>query len=462
MSDSGDRLVRGIKWAIVLMICLPILVAVIAFASWRSTLAREVNRKLQAIKTAGLPSNGEELNQWYASVPDSDNAALVMTQAFSLLVKFDDARSNVIASFKPPPRSQAPSADERKLLADYVRLNNAALAKAHEALALPQSRYPVDTRFGNYTLLPHLAKIRELARLEDYQGLLQTCEGRPSEAAAATRNILGFARTLEEEPLLVSQLVRVACLSIARGSLERTLNATALDTNALQKLARSFDSAHATNRMARALIGERAMYAPMFRMSWANIRQLVNVDSPESADASAPPVPGKSPWFLRATGFLERDLNFYLGAMQTNIDFALKSAPENLQITNLSPKIEQEAVRKKYILSAMTLPALSRVILREAESEAHVRLACTAIAIEQFRSANKKLPASLEDLAPKYLGAIPLDPFTGQPLRFKQLPRGYVVYSLDKDGRDDGGKEKPANRKTSDRSTYDLTFTVER
>jgi len=462
MSDSGDRLVRGIKWVIITLICLPILVGVIAFVSWRSTLSREVNGKLKAIKAAGLPTNGEELNKWYAEGPESANAALVMTQAFALLRTFDDSRSNTIGGFKPPHRSEPLSADDKQLVADFVKLNEPALARAHDALTLPQSRYPLDMRYGNNTLLPHLAKIRELARLEDYRALLAARGGHPAEAAAGAQNILGCARTLDEEPLLISQLVRVACLSIARGSLERTLNATALDAVALQKLAAAFDSAHRTNRMARALIGERAMYAPVFRMSWSDIKQLVNLNPPDSPDTSAPPLPGKSPWFVRASGFLERDLNFYLGAMETNIDFALKAAPENLQITNLSPKIEQEAMRKKYILSAMMLPALSRVTVREVESEAHLRLALTAIAIERYRLANKRLPATLEELAPKFLATVPLDPFTGRPLQYKLLPKGFVVYSLDREGRDDGGREKPANRKSSDKSTYDLTFTVER
>jgi hypothetical protein len=46
---------------------------------------------------------------------------------------------------------------------------------------------------------------------------------------------------------------------------------------------------------------------------------------------------------------------------------------------------------------------------------------------------------------------LPLDPFDGQPLRYKKLPKGYVVYSNGEDGKDDGGDEKK-----------DITFTVER
>jgi hypothetical protein len=59
----------------------------------------------------------------------------------------------------------------------------------------------------------------------------------------------------------------------------------------------------------------------------------------------------------------------------------------------------------------------------------------------------------------KWFG-IPTDPFDDQPLRFKKLARGYVVYSIGPDFTDDGGKEKPADAKDTDH--YDITFTVER
>ena len=53
-----------------------------------------------------------------------------------------------------------------------------------------------------------------------------------------------------------------------------------------------------------------------------------------------------------------------------------------------------------------------------------------------------------------------LDLFDNQPLRYRKLPKGYVVYSIGRDLTDDGGKEPPADPKPDDR--HDLTFTVER
>jgi hypothetical protein len=110
----------------------------------------------------------------------------------------------------------------------------------------------------------------------------------------------------------------------------------------------------------------------------------------------------------------------------------------------------------------MLLPALGHAILKEANGLAQVRLAQTALAVESFRLAQGKLPEKLDELVPQFLSTVPSDPFDGQSLRYHRLAKGYVIYSVGSDGHDDGGREKPADWKSSDKTTYDITFTVER
>ncbi len=86
----------------------------------------------------------------------------------------------------------------------------------------------------------------------------------------------------------------------------------------------------------------------------------------------------------------------------------------------------------------------------------------TTLAVERFRHAQGRLPDGLKELTPQFLDAIPTDPFDGASLRYRRLVRGYVIYSVDQDGHDDGGREVPERRKTTDKNTYDITFTVER
>ena len=102
------------------------------------------------------------------------------------------------------------------------------------------------------------------------------------------------------------------------------------------------------------------------------------------------------------------------------------------------------------------------MVVKEAWAQACLELASTALAIERFRLQQGQLPDALNELAPKFIDAVPKDPFDGAPLRYKRLARGYVVYSVDADGHDDGGREPPEQRKSSDTNSYDLTFVVER
>lgn len=68
------------------------------------------------------------------------------------------------------------------------------------------------------------------------------------------------------------------------------------------------------------------------------------------------------------------------------------------------------------------------------------RTSIAALAIERFRRANAgQAPASLDELVPTYLAAVPMDPFDGKPLKYKLDADSYVVYSVDRDRADDGG-----------------------
>jgi len=121
----------------------------------------------------------------------------------------------------------------------------------------------------------------------------------------------------------------------------------------------------------------------------------------------------------------------------------------------------QRLKRNHYSISKLLLPPFSSAIIKEATGLAEVKAAQTALAVERFRQANGKLPEKLSELVPQFLPAVPDDPFDGQPLRYHRLDKGYVVYSIGSDGEDNGGRERPANVKSTDKTHYDITFTVE-
>jgi hypothetical protein len=71
--------------------------------------------------------------------------------------------------------------------------------------------------------------------------------------------------------------------------------------------------------------------------------------------------------------------------------------------------------------------------------QALLRCTVAALAVERYRLAHGQWPESLDSVVPEYLPAAPTDPFDGQPLRFRRLENGLVIYSVGLDLHDDGG-----------------------
>ena len=70
----------------------------------------------------------------------------------------------------------------------------------------------------------------------------------------------------------------------------------------------------------------------------------------------------------------------------------------------------------------------------------------TWIAVECQRAQQGQLPASLEELVPRHLAAVPLDPYDGEPLRYSHETG--VLYSVGEDFIDSGGSTRPDWRYT--------------
>jgi hypothetical protein len=86
-------------------------------------------------------------------------------------------------------------------------------------------------------------------------------------------------------------------------------------------------------------------------------------------------------------------------------------------------------------------------------AEAHLRSAVTAVAVERYRQTEGKWPAKLTDLTPRYMEAVPMDPFAARPLKYVATENGMVIYSVGEDGKDQKGKRRTAEQSfSSDRS----------
>jgi hypothetical protein len=105
-----------------------------------------------------------------------------------------------------------------------------------------------------------------------------------------------------------------------------------------------------------------------------------------------------------------------------------------------------DAIRKQVsqsigdVLINMTLPAFRRLQQAEDRNEQIQRNLQIAFALAAYRHEQGSYPKQLADLAPKYLKAIPDDLFSGKALIYRSAEKGYLLYSVGVNGKDDGGR----------------------
>jgi hypothetical protein len=95
------------------------------------------------------------------------------------------------------------------------------------------------------------------------------------------------------------------------------------------------------------------------------------------------------------------------------------------------------------VISGMMVSSVENVAHTFWRTSAQARCAVVGIACERFRQQHGRWPGSLTALVPTFLPAVPLDPYTGEPLHFAKLESGVVVYSVGSDRRGDGGTLDP-------------------
>ncbi len=414
---------------------------------------------LEAIRKQGYPVTLAELDAWYPQVPAAENAALDYTQAFALPVF---SESNYVAKTIGdrtwlPPRGQALGGEAKTELAEVLATNQTALRLLHSPRPSSGCRYPVDLKQGWATPFSHLPGVKAAVNLLGAEALLHAANGQTEQAVQALLAAGRVADSLEREPMLLSQLVRISSWATIVSRLERVMNVTSLTDEQLASLQPMLARAERPEALARALAGERANGLAVFTDGKAQAAFLSGWDpgstpQPETLRTTAVIS------LLKMTGVFRKDRAFYLQMLATNIAVAERPFPERV---SLGQQASAGLLPGKFhIISSMLFPSYPRAFLRDADHAAHIRVTQTVLAVERFRRAHgNALPSDLEQLVPAYLSAVPTDPYDGKPLRFKKLGPGYVLYSIGRDLRDDGGLElDPKNPNAA----HDVTFTVER
>lgn len=394
----------------------------------------------------------DKIEEHRKKVPDDENAALVVQSLKSKLpVNWPPPRkppgdeaeappAPVVAGEQRwvagdvrdlPPPVQIDDALLRNLRDDLkaVRDNGDALDDAHKLRKLRDGRFPIKYSKDFISTLINSQDSRAGANLLQHEAYLLAQEGKIDEALADVRGIIICGRAIGDEPLIISQLIRMAMQAMAVGTLERVLAQVEPSPDELRKTQELLELEAGEPILVIAARGERA-----------GEHELMMGLKSGNAKLSALTGGGNSGLANLAGASLARGSHPRLLRMMTDFVEAAKLPPEQQgeAFKQLDVRAKQAKVNYDVVI-ALLVPATMKVSEAYRRNQAGLRCATVAVAAERYRRDNGRWPQGIDELTDKYLKAVPTDPYDGKPLRYKRLEDGVIVYSVGPDLVDNGG-----------------------
>ncbi len=453
------RVLRGIVVGAVAVF----LLALTARLAWGYVEARRLNAEIARIRAAGEPVTFEDLRSNTASpvikpsveTGEADDAGPYYEAALALLRDRNAAPLwDACGAYRDALRTSPTSRPTRNVAESVERLltdNALALDMLDRGAQCPTCRFDIGIEFGMGRCLEQLARARAAAKLLAARTLVRASQGRGDEAVESLISLLRLRRMFDP-PITIAYLVEIASVSLACEDAAIILELCRPSDAALMRLGDALLTIDAPRLLeTRGRVVERA-YAefsgetgsPLTLLERSVLaervyglqcmRDLIS-DRLGSAPASngTGPLPGQWP----AAGFWMRPMALhwaagYLRDLGEFVQLARRPLPEALDAIRSG-----EPARSTF--GRLIAPALEKMFVQTAGADAETACAGVAIAVERYRRARHRLPATLDELVPEYARSLPSDPFNGKELLYRHDERSYVVYSVGENGNDDGG-----------------------
>jgi hypothetical protein len=477
---SPVRLARRIVFLIILAV---IIVPLGSCAIWRTNNARALKALEKAARDRGEPITLAELAATYPEIPDEQNRYIALEALWesedpAFWKAFRDGQRPMpecatedysaalpVLSEKWQWSRNTPLNDEQRAAsAAFLAAKSSHMTAVRAALKRPKFRARYDFNQGFLMLMPNLALQKKEAQYFQIEVLHAIEVGNPDRAIDAIHTLAQLGHCLKEDPLLISQLVRIAIYSMAFTSTDRLMAMTNLNANQLARLQSILAELDTRPGLQLAFKAERAVGLDVCKNDSKQLFQ---------DNFTAPGEQSQANWEstkvmlmvngLAISGLKDADLRLMGETYAQLIEIAAQ--PDFCATDALNERLNAATDNARRIppkiMSAIMLPALGKAGEKFARVEALRRSALVAIQIEELRLAHPdSAAADWRKVIDSQPGELRNDPFSGAPLLFKQTSNGYVIYSVGPNRADDGGQvQGPAGRVLS--GAADIGFAVD-
>jgi hypothetical protein len=433
MQNGDDSIVRPKRLGCIAAALVAVgLVATIAFMLFGPS---ELDEQLAALRSAGLPTNAEELAEFYAVPQNSKDTTDLWIAAIDGVAA---ANINQRATTLPiVGNSEVPIPDPgsewTELEASREFLNS--LEKEFKAIRLAaeaggMARFPVDFKAGFNTSLLHAQEPRTPARMLTLHAHVQAHDGNHSQVLRDVKALFATSNAISGEPVLVSHLVRIALHAMGCQLTVQMLPHCNWSDPELEQLQTAVLQAHFRYELRNALHGERAMFLITCQQSQGVL--FMNLNASKGIELFNLSTDGlNSSWTEAMTKHDE-------------IDARLKVLAGG------------RFSRLQYMTVLLIMPGLKQAVVAGARAEARQNCAIATIAAKRHQMTTGNLPDSLEQLRTLIPGdsssvsKVLTDPFDNQPLRFQRQEERLLIYSIGENRTDDGGALSEKDQRKGD------------
>lgn len=421
LDDVRRWVTRGILLLLLLIILTPL--AMVGF--WSYQARAEVAR----IRARGEPTTLAELGN--GKVPDAENADLVYAPILKMLSRPSAEKDTETLSkfLSPNQRAKNPElwGKAKSILAQYPSI----VELTERAQAKPDCRFPIEYTKGYPMEFPRLKRLVMLSRLLSTAAILDARNHHTERAVKSAELAVGLGGIIENEPSLLHYLMRVAIISSATSGLKGVLQYGEVSEAQAERLSSILGNIDLDDQYKRAMQGERVLYLE-------GAEATVESSLPEEQKAAGT-------FMLRVIRL--PDEAFTLSCMGQIAKLSRLSYSEAKSRGLCFEKNSHYPICS--LLGRRLLSISGRSLRSHNIGKARIELSKTALRLYAYRRQRTSYPNTLAQMGVES----PEDPFTGKDFIYKPKGKGFILYSIGPNLKDDGGvipREKKSIRDEGD------------
>lgn len=388
---------------------------------------RSLRRAYAALESDGRPMKAEQIIP--PKIPDADNAALVY-KAVVLQLKAERAGEEdlfaELSSLAARILSDKPDAAAKKQFIEFSErpVVQDAMTRLRSSGDKKGCRYDIDYTKGAGLLLPHLTELLSLSRILCARARVEADAGNASEAWGNVITAFQLATALHDEPMLISQLIRIAQFNLACDALRAVATSYPPDQQQNDEIIQLLDAFDDMKPLVSAMDAERLLLGEWaFNLPKLGLRKVVALEDSNARHSSGLVA------FLSPLAF---DHAAYLAVLHAYAKNAAE--PYSKHDATLDQELLND-VPRYCVLTRMVVPAYSATKGRYISMIAQARVARAGLAVLKYVQNGNRYPKDLDVLQPGNR----IDPFTGSNLVYHAASSGFTLYSVGENLTDDGG-----------------------